>query len=311
MLTRERIRELIEQHGLSDRADEIMAEVRPSIHLTLRYDVDEADIPIGASKMGGSPDVPEDFEFPMWNGQYLSFIAQIRLSDAKPYDLEDLLPAQGMLYFFFEFFQFVEHYKIIGKSPSQGPYRVFYLPDETLPLTRTQPPVSEYPYYDEYCKKSDVHVTEIYEACPIVFEQEWATYLLWSLVPSLPPSPLPEEERERNKVWDWWWSVDEELNVTPQHRLVGEEYHIHGYDEIMQDASKAWNLGTGEDWTLLLQVDYDSRDRAKPGYVDSDTWDSMKPGFEWGDSGLIYFCIHKDDLRARRFDRIWLYYDCY
>jgi uncharacterized protein YwqG len=309
MLTRKRIRELIDQHGLSDRADEIMAEVRPSIHLTLRYDVDEADIPIGASKMGGSPDVPEGFEFLMWNGQYLSFIAQIRLSDAKPYDLEGLLPERGMLYFFFEFFQYTEHIQSIDGKP-WGPYKVFYIPDESVPLIRMQQPVSEYPYNDKYEKKSAVNVTETYEACPIVFEQEWIINLPDNLIPRLPPSPSPEQERERDKAFDWWWAVDEELHVTPQHRLVGEAFHIHGRD-VVQNASKAWNLGKEDDWTLLLQVDYDSRDRDKPGYVDSDTWDSMKPGFEWGDLGLIYFCINKDDLRARRFDRIGFYYDCY
>lgn len=301
MLTRERIRELIDEHGLTDRADEIMAEVRPSIHLTLRYDVDEADIPIGASKMGGSPDVPEGFEFPTWNGQYLSFVAQIRLSDAKPYDVENLLPARGMLYFFFEFFQYGEHASIIHNKP-WGPYRVIYTPDETLPLSRILPPVSEYPYYDEYEKKSAVNVTETYEACPIMFEQEWIINLPDSLIPRLPTSLSPEKEVEHDKVYDWWWAVDEELHATPQHRLVGEAFHIHGRD-VVQNASKAWNLGKKDDWTLLLQVDSDDWDRAqrKP----------RKPGFIWGDMGLIYFCINKDDLCARRFDRIGFYYDCY
>src|SRR5690348_4717874 len=101
MLTRERMRELIEEHGLSRVADQIMADVKPCIRLKLDYMPDEA-IPVGVSKMGGSPDVPEVFAWPRWNDLPLTFIAQIRLSDAKLFDVEDLFPAGGMLYFFFE-----------------------------------------------------------------------------------------------------------------------------------------------------------------------------------------------------------------
>src|SRR5690606_33198558 len=102
MLTREKLLELLEQYGLSHRADEILSQCKPSIHLSLQYDMDEADIPIGASKVGGSPDVPPDFVWPQWNDIPLTFIAQFRLSDVKPYDVENLLPENGMLYFFFE-----------------------------------------------------------------------------------------------------------------------------------------------------------------------------------------------------------------
>lgn len=289
MLTRERIRELIDQHGLSDRADEIMAEVRPSIHLTLRYDVDEADIPIGASKMGGSPDVPEGFEFPMWNGQYLSFIAQIRLSDAKPYDLEDLLPAEGMLYFFCEFGLYLD--EPYGKALHS--YCVLYLNDETVSLKRMQQPISKFLLQGAHPSE-----TLVYEACLITFQQEWTPASLYH------PSSKQAGgiETQKDLAWKWFLAAEKQL-ARPMHRLLGVETDIQWNLSMMEDASKAWDLGTGEDWTLLLQVD-------------NDDWDTKqhkprKPGFAWGDLGLLYFCIHKDDLRTRRFDRVWLYFTSY
>jgi uncharacterized protein YwqG len=47
------------------------------------------------------------------------------------------------------------------------------------------------------------------------------------------------------------------------------------------------------DWRLLLQVDSEPR-----------------ASMYWGDSGRLYFMIHKDDLRRRRFDNVWLILQC-
>ena len=64
-----------------------------------------------ASKIGGKPDVPKDFKWPVYEGKDfedirkerpLSFIIQINLKDVAPYDKEELLPKQGILSFFYE-----------------------------------------------------------------------------------------------------------------------------------------------------------------------------------------------------------------
>jgi len=47
------------------------------------------------------------------------------------------------------------------------------------------------------------------------------------------------------------------------------------------------------DWVLLLQLDSD--DAAK---------------IMWGDAGMLYFWIRRDDLAARRFDRTWFTLQC-
>ena len=50
---------------------------------------------------------------------------------------------------------------------------------------------------------------------------------------------------------------------------------------------------TKRDWHLLLQVDSD------------DTADMM-----WGDAGRLYFWIRDQDLRALRFDKSWMIFQC-
>ena len=74
-------------------------------------------------------------------------------------------------------------------------------------------------------------------------------------------------------------------------------------DEEDDDAfNDAWEELTGEDatardrWMLLFQLDT----------VEQGDFELM-----FGDCGHIYFYITKEDLAARRFDRIWLVLQCY
>jgi uncharacterized protein YwqG len=48
-----------------------------------------------------------------------------------------------------------------------------------------------------------------------------------------------------------------------------------------------------DDWMLLLQLDSD--DAAE---------------FMWGDSGMLYYWIRKQDLASSRFDRVWMTMQC-
>ena len=50
--------------------------------------------------------------------------------------------------------------------------------------------------------------------------------------------------------------------------------------------------GTPNDWQLLLQL-FEVGD------------------MRWGDAGALYWFIHKDDLRAGRFDRVWMISQCH
>ena len=75
-----------------------------SIRLKTKYA--ENELPIGASKLFGNPDVPRGFEWPyieVDGEEYdLSFIGQINLSEVAKYDKDGLLPGKGMLYFFYD-----------------------------------------------------------------------------------------------------------------------------------------------------------------------------------------------------------------
>jgi len=43
------------------------------------------------------------------------------------------------------------------------------------------------------------------------------------------------------------------------------------------------------DWLLLLQIDSDEH-----------------VGMRWGNTGMLYYWLKRDDLKAQRFDETWL-----
>jgi hypothetical protein len=85
--------------GLEDLAEQIAKVTRPSIGLTTRKAV-RADLAVGASRLGGEPDLPPGSPWPSADGVALPFLAQIRLEDVAEHNPNGLLPPSGLLSFF-------------------------------------------------------------------------------------------------------------------------------------------------------------------------------------------------------------------
>jgi uncharacterized protein YwqG len=101
--TEARVREMI-------RASDIPAEVAVALQDSLRYSIrlhttlaSDDDLELGATKIGGQPDLPQDTSWPEWRGAALNFLAQIRLADIATYDPDGELPHEGMLSFFCDY----------------------------------------------------------------------------------------------------------------------------------------------------------------------------------------------------------------
>jgi uncharacterized protein YwqG len=78
--------------------------LRPTVYLKkeMQYGSENAnEIPIGASKLLGFPDLPPDVPIPFdGNGNQCGFVGQINLADVAALDIENLLPKTGLLSFF-------------------------------------------------------------------------------------------------------------------------------------------------------------------------------------------------------------------
>lgn len=75
-------------------------------------------------------------------------------------------------------------------------------------------------------------------------------------------------------------------SIRPDIQIGGFPLPIQS-DFMEQDCVKAIGLGEVDDWILLLQL-FEIGDMI------------------WGDAGALYWFIHRDDLQAMRYDRVWL-----
>ncbi len=128
---------LIDAHHLTPYADSIMQDVKPAVGLA-RTLMDDGAILIGASKLGGAPDLPADVVWPEWDGKPLTFMAQINLTELDLGLFSELLPSTGVLSFFYEATS-----QPWGDTPHEGAARVIYSNDSSTPLHRRQHPVME------------------------------------------------------------------------------------------------------------------------------------------------------------------------
>jgi len=123
--------DIIRSSGLSELAYLLTSLLQHSIRLkTARTDM--THVPLGVSRMGGVPDLPGSVAWPQVEGQYLTFLAQLRMADVASLDVEGLLPRSGWLYFFAD---------ASGEIPGYGrDGRVVYFDGREDDLTRAEEP---------------------------------------------------------------------------------------------------------------------------------------------------------------------------
>lgn len=291
MFTREKLLALLNETGLSDYAERLLDKAQSTIHLKLQKVQDETEIPLGHSKAGGSPDLLPGMEWPHWHDKPLTFMMQFCLSDVAPFDVENLLPHQGMLYFFYD----VDGLPW-GFDPAwRGSSRVLFIDPESKLLCRT-------PHLTAPGENGEIGPLP---ACKIAFSSSL----------SLPPYGHPEidtlglGEDHLDRYWKLLLSIRE--LARPQHHLLGYPEQIQGDMQLeCQLASHGLYVGRAEDyrnprryelepgakdWRLLLQIDTDEL-----------CLDVM-----WGDDGMIYYWIQAPALQARNFDNCWHVLQCY
>jgi uncharacterized protein YwqG len=252
---------------------------RPAVHL-------RGTDTRGFNKLGGVPDLPAGFEWPVWQGKPMSFLCQVDLSTVAGLVNDVACPESGWLYFFYDADQ-----ETSGFDPKdKGSWSVKFAPADA-PVSRATPPGAA---------TSSAH-----------FKEKCFTPVRIDLYPD------SEDARVASMPFDGrQWDTFCDINIPafggePEHHLFGYAQPIQGNDMELecQLVSHGINCGTPEgyesaeaqaleagaaDWGLLLQLDTDD---------DSDMM--------WGDGGRLYFWIKRDDLRAGRFDDVWMVLQCF
>jgi uncharacterized protein YwqG len=280
-MTAEDIRRALIAARLATLSDQIDALVRPAIWLSPRTP-DQAPGPAGASRLGGQPDLPPDFAWPTRQGASLSFVAQIRLEDAHPYDAAHLLPPAGLLSFFYD-----AHQTTYGTYPSdRAGFRVLYLLGSRPDLQR-QPFPQALPATARFAPRA----------------VSFSTALTVSRTPALEVPGLAWSDDQQQRYEAALAGIPVPQQPPPQHQLLGLpntlqddmriECQLASHGVSMDSAASdphATALSSGaSNWILLLQLDSDEQ-----------------AGMRWESAGMLYYWIERDALRQGRFDDTWV-----
>ena len=243
---------------------------RNAIQISL---VGNGNVPLtaGCSKLGGRPDVADDFQWPLDNSGYpLSLLLQIDCADLAFLDREGLLPTSGQLYFFYE----LSEMRRDGKKNS---VRVIYNDKPSSQLHPLDYPVNLGKHYQ-------------LQECRLQFSQR-TSFPCLEEVGHLTHKRVKTKDNIELAVA----SDRLEEKYCPESEGIG---NMLGYaflieKPIVKDLS---------DHVLLLQLDSSE-------YWEED--DKTPHELQFGNGGCIYFYIKREDLLARRFDSIKFALQCF
>jgi uncharacterized protein YwqG len=73
--------------------------LRPAIRIYTKH---ATDVPVGTSRFGGTPDLPAGMKWPTRGKTPLTFLAQLRLDELRPFDPDHVFPERGLLSIFLD-----------------------------------------------------------------------------------------------------------------------------------------------------------------------------------------------------------------
>jgi hypothetical protein len=255
---------------------------------------------LGASRLGGWPDLPEGVEWPTWRGRPMSFLAQFDLADLACVQPDARLPKTGLLSFFLgcsgESYEKLGDPRtrymadvLVGTEPDQGDgWRVVYTAAPER-LKRIMWTTSPFPELFDACAvrftKGGLSLPDersaIYDQLPLDASQR-DDYN--ELVAQLTPSA----ERASEQLMGYPMLIQ----GTPPEimcELAATGRSPWSFPDLAPDDAAALARAASE-WTLLLQL-------------------TSQGPFEWGDGGHFYFYGDRSAMERADFSKIWVNFE--
>ena len=233
-------------------------------------DLDEAmhNLPLGASRFGGIPDLPPGCEWPVREGVPMEFVAQIRLADVAGLDPLERLPATGSLLFFYNTQQ--------STSDADGGAcgAVLYHAGADHVLVRARPPQTKFQGVYDPSPRLAPYVHGLAKLSFAQFE-----CLPGGISPFTNGTPVEKFWQDFCANHDTKWMPQGDAPYM-SNRLLG---YIEAQDRVNAHAN-------GKNDQLLLQVDSDS-----------------SADFRWGDNDRLHFVLTRQELAARDFSKVRVY----
>ncbi len=248
--------------------------------------IQDNDLRVGSSKLGGSPDLPTGIPWPTWYGRPLDFLLQLDLTEVPRNLAADLLPERGWLYFFYD----IDSNKWGFDVSDRGSSRVLFFEGDRRILAPRRRPDS---------------ATAKFGSCQLAFFE--GIHLNWRSI---------GDQKLKFDLDHFGW--DEKLQDAMAeiwgHQILGTTEGVqHSYEEMQRecqfvsngiymgggggpvfDKFKAKQLESGiKDWQLLLELGSDEN-----------------AGLVWHDYGSLYFWIREEDLSNSDFYSVWVLFQC-
>lgn len=264
--------------------------------IEISFDVENTEkIPVGASKFGGHPDLPEGFKWYYFNGKSpfddctknrpLSFLAQINCEEVKKYDLDNRLPNTGILYFFYEL-----ETMSWGFDPNdKGSARVYYYDGDISKLVRTDYPEDMPREYKlpsiKLAFESKENVPDYEEICNELNMDEWGKYNDFKYKDNIVSDDLTKLLGYADSIQG---AMTNQCEAVSRKIYCGEKVDITPKEEEEIEEHK-------NEWKLFFQL----------GTVSKGKFELM-----FGDCGKIYFYIREADLKNKNFENVWPILQC-
>ena len=255
-----------ELEDLDLQAASALAELAETCHRVLPAEIIEDRPDEEMTKLGGQPDLPEGFEWPRHNGIPLSFLGQI-----------DFIEDEMLVSFFYNCVDTPWG----NEESDRGGARVYqFARDRTF--VQTPPPEDLSTDFQFPEKASGISVD-------VQLPDSKSLLLQLAEIGEADIARLADLEAEQNAGGE------------PAHHLFGYPMLIQNDMEVqcelmskglplddVDDETVLEHLENSQSWILLFQIDSD---------------EAM--GWNWGDSGKLYYWIHESDLSDLNFDNTW------
>ena len=275
------IRNLEEDGVAIEKSDKekIIKLIKPTIGIDVMLNENNS-ILVGKSKIGGKPDVPQNFVWPRANNKPMLFCAQYNLSELTKFDKEDVLPNQGFFYIFLSLDEEYEEFNGLDQD-----YKFIYSASENVQR-------AEFP--------NDLEEDRQFDYSPI-------EYFEFFTIPDLGNYKLSELDKKYHDFNYYVYNpiseyISEVCDTHPDnyHQLLGEDRamqlsipHELAFKELGFEDFK--NTQTENDKIIEVAKSYDTLLQL---YCDDSDLNI------YGGYGCFYFMINKEDLKNLNFDNV-------
>lgn len=256
----------------------------------------DRELSVFDSKLGGTPYMPADFEYPtgrsgIFEGRSLRLLAQLNFE--KLPHIENF-PDKGILQFFCSDDEEDGVYGLnFDNRTEQNGFRVIYheniIADESRLMPKEKLPTFTdggygFPFKGEFMLKA-----ETAEVCPVSAEDYHFEKILLEVLNKI-------SGKEYKKIYELGGKEEEICEKIYEIRAC-EHTCIGGYPFFTQDDPRGYTKELADYDLLLFQCDSSCEDNSEDEIM-------------WGDMGVANFFITEKDLKNRDFSRVAYNWDC-